>query len=278
MKGPSRISAQRRTARASRPLVVNFGGGVNSTALLVGLHERGMRPDLILFADTGDEKPDTYRHIWEIQPWLESVGFPSLIILRRQITRGKNKGRVFTLEQECRANRTLPSRVFGPKGGCSGKWKRQVVDGFLKKHYRAQLTAGRKVRRALGIDFGELDRARFSPSDLFEWEYPLIDWRWNRDDCVRAVERAGLRVPGKSACFYCPASKKADVVKLMEEHPDLFARAVKMERYAKPNLRKKIGLGGMWTWEALGKAHRRKLPMVAEDPHVACDPRDGCFS
>ena len=261
-----------------RPLIVNFGGGVNSTALLIGLHERGERSDLILFADTGDEKPDTYRHIWEIQPWLKQVGFPSLLILRRQITRGKNKGKVTTLEEECYANRTLPSRVFGRKGGCSGKWKRQVVDGFLKKHYRSHFAEGGRVQRALGIDFGELSRVHFSVSEFFDWEYPLVDWRWTRAECTQAIERAGLRLPGKSACFHCPASTKKDVVWLMETHPDLYERAVKMERMAKPGLRTKVGLGGRSTWEEVGAAHRLRLPLVADDPQVACDPRDGCFS
>lgn len=36
---------------AKTPLVVAYGMGVDSTALLVGLHQRGLRPDLILFAD-----------------------------------------------------------------------------------------------------------------------------------------------------------------------------------------------------------------------------------
>jgi hypothetical protein len=41
-----------------RPLIVTWGGGVNSTAMLVGMKQRGIRPDRILFADTGGEKPD----------------------------------------------------------------------------------------------------------------------------------------------------------------------------------------------------------------------------
>lgn len=43
--------------------VVSFGGGVNSTALLVGLEEREERPNYIVFADTGGERPGTYAHI-----------------------------------------------------------------------------------------------------------------------------------------------------------------------------------------------------------------------
>ena len=39
--------------------VLADGGGVNSSALLVGLHQRGIPVDLILFADTGGELPST---------------------------------------------------------------------------------------------------------------------------------------------------------------------------------------------------------------------------
>ena len=35
--------------------IVSYGGGTNSTAMLVGLWERGERPDAIVFADTGGE-------------------------------------------------------------------------------------------------------------------------------------------------------------------------------------------------------------------------------
>lgn len=34
------------------PLVVSYGVGVDSTAMLVAMQQRGIRPDLILFADT----------------------------------------------------------------------------------------------------------------------------------------------------------------------------------------------------------------------------------
>jgi len=41
------------------PLVIADGLGVNLTALLIQLSRSDVRPDLILFADTGSEKPET---------------------------------------------------------------------------------------------------------------------------------------------------------------------------------------------------------------------------
>jgi 3'-phosphoadenosine 5'-phosphosulfate sulfotransferase (PAPS reductase)/FAD synthetase len=45
------------------PIIVAYGGGTNSTAMLCGFRERDIRPALILFADTGGELPHTYEHL-----------------------------------------------------------------------------------------------------------------------------------------------------------------------------------------------------------------------
>jgi hypothetical protein len=45
------------------PLVVAYGVGVDTAAMLIEFAHRGIRPDLILFADTGCEKPETYLYL-----------------------------------------------------------------------------------------------------------------------------------------------------------------------------------------------------------------------
>ena len=49
------------------PIVVAHGAGVDSTAMLMGLRDRRVRLDLILFADTGSEKPETTAYLPVIQ-------------------------------------------------------------------------------------------------------------------------------------------------------------------------------------------------------------------
>ena len=49
--------------------VASFGGGVNSTAMLIGMWERGESVDLILFANTGGEKPETYTYVAKLSEW-----------------------------------------------------------------------------------------------------------------------------------------------------------------------------------------------------------------
>ena len=69
------------------PVVVAYGAGVDSTALLIGLYWAAIHPDLILFADTGSEKPETISYLDVIDRWLASVGMPLVTRLKRRSPR-----------------------------------------------------------------------------------------------------------------------------------------------------------------------------------------------
>lgn len=53
--------------------IVSFGGGTNSTAMIIGMYLHKIPVDLILFADTGGEQPHTYEFIRVFNAWLEST-------------------------------------------------------------------------------------------------------------------------------------------------------------------------------------------------------------
>lgn len=63
-------------------IIVNFGGGTNSTGLLVGALERGLRPDIVVFSDTGSEMPHTYEHLDAVSAWLVSKGLAPIQVTR----------------------------------------------------------------------------------------------------------------------------------------------------------------------------------------------------
>src|SRR4051812_8290532 len=66
------------TAGVDRPPVaVAFGCGVDSTALCLGLAERALIPDAVVMADTGGEKPETYRFLFLFDAWLALMAFRS---------------------------------------------------------------------------------------------------------------------------------------------------------------------------------------------------------
>lgn len=225
-----------------QPLVLAYGMGTNSTGLLQGLRERGVRPDLILAADTGDERKKTYEHRDIVNEWCKSVGFPEIITVRKG-------GRQETLSENCDRMSMLPSIAYGFKG-CSHKYKREPQDKYVNNWTPARLAweAGLKVTKMIGYDADEERRAGIKDDPKYDYSYPLIEWGWTREDCVEAIARAGLPQPGKSACFFCPSSTREEIDQLKVEYPVMFYRALAMERHAESNLDSIAGLGRRFSW------------------------------
>lgn len=228
------------------PLIISYGMGVDSTALLVGLAERGIRPDKILFADVGSEKPITYDYGIQVMPvWLESVGFPPITWVRYQPQNFKNWPPYQSLEENCLTNSTLPSLAFGFKS-CSQKWKIAPQDKWTQgwQPARQAWSEGMKVRKTIGYDAGPADMRRRNHAGsledpLFAYEYPLIAWGWDRERCKEVIASAGLPIPEKSACYFCPATKPHEL-HVMDK--DLLRRIVMIEARATPKLGKVEGL------------------------------------
>ena len=227
--------------------MVADGLGVNSTALLIQLRRVGLRPDLILFADTGSEKHETYGYLQTRREWLRAAGFPDLIVVRRRGVRVPDR----SLEDQCLRTGTLPSLAYGGKS-CSLKWKVAPQNKFCN-HWEPALKcwrSGRKVIKVIGYDAGPSDGRRVKafrdPKYLF-W-YPLREFGLDRAACIDLIRSEGLSVPSKSACFFCPATKKPELLQLQIRHPALVRRAIAIEQRAQPNLRSVKGLGRNFAW------------------------------
>jgi len=231
--------------------VVSYGAGTNSTAMLVGLFERGERPDYILFADTGGERPETYQHITIVSGWCEQIGFPSITTVKQPLT----------LEFDCINRKALPGIAYGFKS-CSDRFKVQPQKKFLRQ---LGIT---DYQFWVGIDAGELHRKRYDGV-----RYPLVEWDWGREECIEAISRAGLPQPGKSACFFCPSSKPREILELKRKHPDLLARALAME--ANADLATIKGLGRSWSWAEVVKYDDSQIDMFGHSMEIPCGCYDG---
>jgi hypothetical protein len=251
--------------------VVSYGGGTNSTAMLVGMVEKGEPVSLITFADTGGEMPHTYEYIELFSAWLGGNGYPAITIARRCDLNGD----VLTLEQNCLSTNTLPSIAFGFKT-CSQKFKIQPQEKFFNNYGPAKewWKAGNTITRCVGYDAGEPQRAKPYSDDKYTNRYPLIEWGWGRDECVDAIRRAGLPQPGKSSCFFCPSMKKHEIIQLNKRYPELAQRAIEMEQNA--TLTSITGLGRGFSWEKLIKADEAQLDLFPESPfEIDCACYDG---
>jgi hypothetical protein len=235
-----------RDALAGRLMALCFGAGVDSTAMLVALRAAELRPDVITFADTGGEKPDTLAHADRMNQVLRSWGWPAIDLCRKV---PKASTGYLDLYGNCLANETLPSLAFGLKS-CSIKWKQVPQDQHMKgarsgpsrrpPHpvwLRAQ-ASGERIVKLIGYDCGRADLRRASrpvkAADDFDYCYPLQLVRWARSDCIQAIAAAlGVdMVPIKSACYFCPASKAWELYWLAAHHPELLEQALHLERVA----------------------------------------------
>src|SRR5436190_4504292 len=160
--------------RPDCPLVAAYGLGVDSTAMLIEFARRGVRPDVILFADTGGEKPETYAYLPVIQRYLARVGFPPVVTVCYRPTRAA----YHTLEEQCLHTGTLPSLAYGGKS-CSLKYKRRPQDRFVQSWPPAQecWRRGGKVLKAIGYDAGPADsrRHRYVEDEFYRYWYPLVE-------------------------------------------------------------------------------------------------------
>lgn len=197
--------------------------------------EKGIVPALILFADTGNEKPETYLHLKIMHDWCMSVFGIGITVVKNDLPQGVIDG---SLYGECLRLGTMPSKTFG-FSTCSMKWKVQPQIKYLKDWMLKQGVT--HVQHVIGYDADEIHRmekaevARREAKDKRTYEtnrYLLIEWDWGRDECVDAIARYGIPQPGKSACFMCPSSKKPEVTWLKQTHPLLYRDAIALEARA----------------------------------------------
>nr|WP_300847488.1 hypothetical protein [uncultured Acetatifactor sp.] len=259
--------------------IVGYGGGTNSTAMLIGLYHRKIPVDLILFSNTGGEQPHTYDFLPIMDRWLEEHGLPTIT----QVEYTDRNGERLTLEQECLRSGSLPAIAYGYKK-CSLKHKVAPQDKFCNNYppCREAWARGERIVKFIGFDIGEQKRRDHAqPIDdsdtKYKQEYPLMDWGWTREDCVTAIQQEGLPLPGKSSCFFCPSMKKREIRTLYHQHRDLYDRAIAIEDGARPNLITVKGLGRNWAWRDFVEADLNQTAMCWMFPEddLPCNCHDG---
>lgn len=212
-----------------------YGLGVDSTAIIVGFVMKGIRPDFILFADVGAEKQTTYDYLPVIQDYLAKHHFPQVTVVKYEPKYSPYK----TIEGNMVMNATLPGATFN-MGSCTVKWKIKPQEKWEKRYVKGCIT------KAIGFEAGEEyrqlranDKAHAGQSGRTECIYPLIEWGWDRDECKARIREAGLPVPPKSSCIFCPNLKPDELQELSEEE---LGRIVRVEVMAEPYNRKVEGL------------------------------------
>jgi hypothetical protein len=236
------------TGPEAQPVVLSYGLGVDSTALLLRwLEEAGSRDFeldklVVLTAITGDEFPDTVRLVTShILHRLRHYRIRYVQVARRgpsqsagiivhtdtRTPRKVHATTPYALSDELLAAGTVPQFVSGQRR-CTHHFK-----GFPLTAWTNQEFGSQPIRQVLGYNADEqrrVLRAEGYTTDARHFEFPLIAWGWGREDCERYVEQITGESWRKSCCVFCPfAAGKPEVLARYRQFPAEAADALFLE-------------------------------------------------
>jgi hypothetical protein len=211
---------------------ISYGGGVQSTALLVLAAQRRIDFPLFLMANVGDdsENPATLRYVEEYaRPFAADHGIELNVL-----DRIKRDGSVETLWGRLtrEGSRSLPIPVRMSNGApgqrsCTADFKIKVIGKELKRRGASEKSP---AVIGIGISVDEIHRAnnrKVEPHEVIT--YPLLDLGLRRTDCARIIREAGLPVPPKSSCFFCPFHRPETWHDQRRDEPELFEKSCQLE-------------------------------------------------
>ena len=211
---------------------LSFGGGVNSVAMMLMLLDQKEDFEAI-FVDHGTDWPETYEYFEMFQEWLIENGHKPITVLKPNVQGYENLYKYYW------DNKWVPSFMARI---CTDKFKIRPIHKYVEK----------PCFMLLGIDYGEIKRAKISTNKGTENRYPLIEVEINREGCKQIIADHGLPIPMKSGCYICPYQKKTQWVELRKKHPGLFCKATSME---KRNMDERIRINTELKLIALKYAH-----------------------
>lgn len=224
--------------------IISLGAGVQSSVLAL-MAERGElpKPDAAIFADTGWEPEEVYANL----DWLRGqVSFPVYIVragdLRKEIiSSAENKTRV-----------SNPPFFVDTGSGKEGRLWRSCTRDFkvypIRRKLRELLGLKRVISKEplvdlwIGISLDEASRMKDSQVPWIRNEYPLIERRLSRRDCLKwfAGKYPGRDLPA-SSCIGCPFHDDKHWARMKQNDPISWDDAVRVDRAIRGGIYKTTG-------------------------------------
>ena len=229
------------------PNIVSFGAGQNSTAMIIMMKNQGVRIDYIIYAEVGNEMPETYVFLKEFKKWCQKNNLKFV----------KVKSKLGTIREHYTKNKIIPYRMFRH---CTHKFKVMPINNWIREKYGIK----QPINMIMGIASDEKHRKdKISGRKQFNYQFPLIDNEINREGCIEIIKKEGLSVPVKSGCYFCPFQTKKVWSKLLEQHPELYEDSIEFEKNGKayPD----GNLMGNMTLEDLKKALKEQTKLIPEE-------------
>lgn len=219
------------------PLRVFMSGmGVQSVAAKVLAAQGKINYRHFVFCNVGDdsENPATleYYHNYAL-PFAQANGLTitELRYIRRD---GTEDSILKRLTRPGGRSIGIPVRM---RNGAPGR-RSCTVDFKIRRTDRWLRQQGAKQRGAvlgMGISLDEFQRMKpnMDPRTM-AWktlDYPLIDLRLDRAACLEMIRKAGLPIPPKSACWFCPFHTLKVWQEMRQQESAQFWKAAELEAY-----------------------------------------------
>lgn len=191
--------------------ILSLSGGKDSTAL--ALYMRDKVPNMeYVFCDTGDELQETYNYLYKIEAHL-----------------GK------------KIERLNPDRPFNHYldvyRGVLPDPRTRWCTRMLKLRPFERYVGDDLVMLYVGIRADEPHRTGYiSTKPNIQSRFPFVEDGLRKEDVMRILEDSGLGLPdyyewrSRSGCYFCFFQQRREWVGLLENHPDLFAKAMEYEK------------------------------------------------
>ena len=182
---------------------LSYGGGVNSTAMLLLLLDKGWDFEAV-YVDHGGDWPESRNYVhWLSKQTPITILYPSV----------EGFSDIYEYFWHYRMVPFIRYRM------CTAKFKIRP----LQKHCIGP------AYELIGIDAGEAHRAKESTKKGLVSRYPLVEYGIDRSGCIDIIKAHGLPVPMKSGCYFCPMQRKDQWKLLRRRHPDLFLKSERLE-------------------------------------------------
>lgn len=217
---------------------MSLGAGVQSSTLAEMIAERELPPpDLVIFADTGDEPAHTYQQVDYLRQRLGGVGVELVTVsagnLRQALQSGVGRfaaipaftvkdGKRGRLQRQCTADYKIApiEAVVRARLLEMGLAKRRKGDGAIL------IKRGVQAEAWLGISLDEVQRMKPNRTRWINNRWPLIEKRMTRHDCRQWLLTRNLPMPQKSSCLICPFHDDRAWRHLRNNAPDDWAGVV----------------------------------------------------
>ncbi len=219
-------------------LTLSLGAGVQSGTLAEMVAEGVLqRPDIAIFADTGDEPDYVYQYVDYLRGRLAGVGVPLEVVRMGDIVSGYYGGGRFA---------AIPLYMQHDDGSigrgrrqCTSEYKVAPIEATIKREMLRRGKARQDsldriyvtgtVTTWLGLSLDEVQRMKPSPHAWQRLAWPLIDRRMSRHSCKVWLQERNLPVPRKSSCRICPFHGNNYWRALRDESPDDWAHVVEFD-------------------------------------------------